>query len=121
MQDIKLLEEHNFKNCKMIGIGVFGKVYVVENENNQKRCVKIIPKNKFNELEWEASQTLKNADCSNIIICSKKIEKNNMILLEMEFMNGGDLKKYIDDKKNILSSSDILDIFIQICLYFILS
>jgi serine/threonine protein kinase len=115
--DLKVLEECSFEESKMIGIGVFGRVYAVKKKDN-KRCIKIIPISKFNDNEWEASQILKNKDCSNIIICSEKIIKNNLVLLEMEFMTGGDLKNYVDNQKNKFSTEELYNIIFQICFFF---
>jgi serine/threonine protein kinase len=113
--DVKTLESKDYKNPIIIGIGVFGRVYSVENKNGEKKCVKIIPVNKFDEKEWKTSTLLKNYDCSNVIVYSKKEEANNLILLEMEYMNGGDLKSFIDKSKSLFSTETILDMVKQIC------
>jgi serine/threonine protein kinase len=114
--DRRALEEFGYRNNKMIGVGVFGRVYASV-KDGKDICIKIIPLNKFDEREWKASELLRNKDCSNIIIYTEKLSKYNLILLEMEYMNGGDLKNYIDNLEKNLSTEEIYDIFCQICLY----
>jgi serine/threonine protein kinase len=116
--DEEILKNLNFTNEKPIGTGVFSRVYKADNKDGKTRCLKIIPIDKFKREEWEASQRLKNVNNENVIICDKLYDtKEGLVVLEMDFIDGGDLKSYVDKHTGYFSNEEILDIVTQICIF----
>jgi serine/threonine protein kinase len=119
--DNQILTNLNFKNQKLIGMGVFIRVYKADNEVGKTRCLKIIPANKFRREEWEASLRLRKTNNENVIICDKLYDTTHgLIVLEMDFIDGGDLKNYVDKHVGYFSSEEILDIVSQIRFFLLL-
>jgi serine/threonine protein kinase len=115
----KTFGSKGYKIISVCGEGVFGKVYCVQNTIGEKKCVKVIPVDKFDEKEWETTfQVLRNCNCPHIIVYSNKIPTNCYVLLEMEYMDRGDLKTFIDNDKSQLSTELILNIVKQIRFFF---
>jgi serine/threonine protein kinase len=116
--DKDIILQLELKSPIMVGVGVFGRVYKAFDKNGKLVCVKLIPSEKFKEEEWRASEKLKNKNDDNVIICSimKKFEEAKLVALVMDYMDGGDLKSYIDNYSGYLSEKQIYDIIKQICL-----
>jgi hypothetical protein len=130
-KEVRGMFENDKKACSMlglkdptlVGIGVFGRVYKAQNQKDGKSyCVKIIPSEKFNEEEYNISERLKEKRSKNLIVFSQKQEfpKFKLVGLVMEYMNGGDLKSYIDNynRAPYLSPKEIYNFVKQICLNF---
>jgi serine/threonine protein kinase len=110
----------NLIEADLIGIGFLGRVYKTKKVGyNEFLCVKIIPLDKFKDDIWKISQKLKNK-AENLIIYSymEKFDDENLVVLEMEYMDGGDLKTYIDNYKGFLSEKLIFSVINQIGNYF---
>jgi serine/threonine protein kinase len=98
--DDQILSSLNFRNQKLIGSNDFGRVYKADNEYGKTRCLKIIPVNKFRREEWEASLRLRKINNENVIICDKLYNTTHgLVVLEMDFIDGGDLKNYVDKEQ----------------------
>jgi serine/threonine protein kinase len=122
MTDENILKNLNFERCSLIGVGVFGRVYkgYEKNERNKVKCIKIIPLEKFKEEEWNISQKLKGSENENVLMCDdmRILKDENLVVLLMEFVNGGDLKNYVDNHSEYFTENEILDIIKQICIFF---
>jgi serine/threonine protein kinase len=86
--DIKILTHLNYQNYSLIGMGTSGRVYKAV-RNGIIECVKIIPKEKFKENEWEVSFKLRNN--KNILVSKQKYSINEYVVLIMDFVDGSDL------------------------------
>jgi serine/threonine protein kinase len=73
---------------------------------------------KFKEEEYLMLEKLKNASIENLIIYFNKKEFKDLKLtgLVMEYVNGGDLKSYVDKKDGYFSPKEIFNLIKQICL-----
>jgi serine/threonine protein kinase len=125
--DENILSQLNLERSELIGVGMFGRVYkAYEKKTCKVFCVKIIPKDKFRREEFEISEKLKKSeniskDNENLIIYSdkKEFKEFNIVTLIMEFMNGGDLKSYVDNHEGYFSPKEIFNLIKQICLNFL--
>jgi serine/threonine protein kinase len=121
--DDVIFGELGFKDCEMIGIGVFGRVYKgVEVKSNNIYCIKIIPFDKFKEEEYQSSERTRGVVGSENLVLSLKMQKFEdkvVVALIMDFINGGDLKKYVDNYKGFFSPQEILEMTKQISMLFV--
>jgi serine/threonine protein kinase len=115
--DNSVLRQLGYKNTYLIDAGNFGRVYKVNKPDGKIVCVKVIPLDKFKDAEYDSSEKLeKIEENDNVLICSniRKIEDEKVVTLEMDFMNGGDLKNYIDEYSNYFSEKQIFEMVKQI-------
>jgi calcium-dependent protein kinase len=95
----------NYKIIKKLGEGAFSSVYLSEHRLTKiHRCVKKINKNSFNKSENEnimnEIKILKTLDHQNILKIYEYYEKNNILYLVTELLNGGDLFERLDKLKS---------------------
>jgi serine/threonine protein kinase len=121
--DEYVFRELGFKDCKIISIGVFGRVYKgVEVKTNNIYCIKIIPIDKFRNEEYQISEKLRGVFGSENLIISLKMQRfedKGVVVLIMDFVNGYDLKNYVDNHEGFFSSQEILKMSEQISIFVI--
>jgi len=113
----------NYKKIKLLGEGSFGKAYLVEATSNKSLAV-IKQMDLTNMSEEERRDTLFEAKIlerlkhPNIIGFREVYKiKNGKLCIVMDYADGGDLSQKIRDRKgSFFKESEILDIFVQICL-----
>jgi serine/threonine protein kinase len=114
IKDERLLEELGFLNSDLIDAGV--RIYKAETKDSKNPiCLKVIPSKYFKKEEYEISLKLKGK-AENLVVCNNMYEffKENLVILNMEYMNGGDLKTYIDTYNGYLSEKQIFSFVKQI-------
>lgn len=114
----------NFKVIKKLGQGAFGAAYKVLNEedNNyyviKKILLKSAKENEINELKNEA-KILSNLQSENIVKYYDSFTDNDSFNIIMEYCDGLDLRKFIDEHKksnNYIKKNIILHIILEICI-----
>ena len=112
-----------FKVIKKLGQGAFGAAYKVLNEedNNyyviKKILLKSAKENEINELKNEA-KILSNLQSENIVKYYDSFTDNDSFNIIMEYCDGLDLRKFIDDHKksnDFIKKNIILHIISGIC------
>ena len=105
----KFICKGKYKVLEKIGEGAFGKVYLVEDNRNQKYAAKeiskLLDKGKLNYLKTEI-EIMKKFDNINIIKLYTNIEEEHFFYLIMEYCNGKDLKQYITENNQGLQLPD---------------
>jgi serine/threonine-protein kinase len=119
MNEKEIFLQLGLKDYKLIGMGMFGKVYRAMDENGRTVCVKIIPQQNFKKEEYLTLEKLANKKNPNIISIYYKKEIDNFVILVMEYVDGGELKTYVDKHKDI-KQVEIFNMIYQICLIFII-
>ena len=113
----------NFKVIKKLGQGAFGAAYKVLNEedNNyyviKKILLKSAKENEINEVKNEA-KILSNLQSENIVKYYDSFTDNDSFNIIMEYCDGLDLRKFIDDHKKsneLIKKNIILHIISGIC------
>ena len=108
--------KHNYKKICKLGKGAFGKVYKAKEIISDKIvAVKQISINN-SEANYESIlreiQVLSKISHPNIVKYYKYYEENDRIYIIMEYLEGGTLKEFINDKKNEINE-DICRIIIK--------
>ena len=108
--------KHNYKKLCKLGNGSFGKVYKAKEINTEKIvAVKQISINN-SQLNYglilKEINVLSNISHPNIVKYYKYYEENDRIYIIMEYLEGGTLKEYIEEKKNKITE-DICRIIIK--------
>ena len=108
--------KHNYKKICKLGKGAFGKVYKAKEIISDKIvAVKQISINN-SEANYESIlkeiQVLSKIIHPNIVKYYKYYEENDRIYIIMEYLEGGTLKEFINDKKNEINE-DICRIIIK--------
>ena len=99
----------------------FKEVSLVENKDNKERIIiKEINLSKVNEKEKEMlsqeGNILSKLKHPNIIECYEFHYEKDKIIISIEYAEGGDLKKKIENQKNkYFKEEEIIDWFIEIC------
>jgi serine/threonine protein kinase len=125
--DLIIFQKLKLEKPDLIGTGVFGRVYKAYSKEITKVgkviekicCVKIIPADKFRESEYNASERLKQKEYNDNVLIYLRMERfdeERLVVLVMDFMNGGDLKDYINKDNKLFSSRKIFEIVKQISL-----
>ncbi|XP_040281999.1 serine/threonine-protein kinase Nek5 isoform X7 [Bufo bufo] len=113
---------NNFEIIRMIGEGAFGKAFLAKGKNDNIPCViKEVNLSKMARKEKEASHKevtlLAKMNHPNIVKFFASVEENNNLYIVMEYCDGGDLMKRIDQQRGVLFNEDqILNWFVQISL-----
>ncbi|XP_040278368.1 serine/threonine-protein kinase Nek5-like [Bufo bufo] len=113
---------NNFEIIRMIGEGAFGKAFLAKGKNDKIPCViKEVNLSKMARKEKEASHKevtlLAKMNHPNIVKFFASVEENNNLYIVMEYCDGGDLMKRIDQQRGVLFNEDqILNWFVQISL-----
>ncbi len=110
---------------KLIGQGTYGKALLCFRKGDNVKCViKQITTTHLSKKELAAteqeSELLKRMSHPNIVAFYETFYSSNTINIVMEYADGGDLDKYLKNRKyqgnRYLSESEALRIFIQISL-----
>ena len=108
--------KHNYKKICKLGKGAFGKVYKAKEIISDKIvAVKQISINNSEanyELILKEIEVLSNISHPNIVKYYKYYEENDRIYIIMEYLEGGTLKEFINDKKKEINE-DICRIIIK--------
>ena len=123
MEIQKKLDFEVYNKIKLLGEGAFGKAFLVECQSDKSMAViKQIVISKMSEKErietLKEAQILQIFNHPNIVRFreSYKTKKGHLCIV-MDYADGGDLAKKIEDQKGkYFSESEILDWFTQICL-----
>ncbi|XP_064413013.1 serine/threonine-protein kinase Nek5 [Latimeria chalumnae] len=112
----------NYQVIRLIGEGAFGKAFLVQAKTDNKECViKEINLTKMPLKEKENSKKevsfLAKMKHPNIVTFLGSFEEKRNLYIVMEYCDGGDLMRRINQQQGILFEEDqILDWFVQICL-----
>ena len=102
-----------YKFIKKIGIGSYGSIYLVQNIYNKKYSA-------MKELDLTLTSTKEKHmiineiiigsfhNCPYIIKYDEVLFKNNKIYLKMNYCKQGNLKKYLEQNKNLTSQKNII-------------
>ncbi|XP_054841964.1 serine/threonine-protein kinase Nek5 isoform X2 [Eublepharis macularius] len=111
-----------YEIVKKIGEGAFGKVFLARGKGDDQQCViKEVNLTKMPRKEKESSQKevalLAKMKHPNIVAFYSSLQEKNKLYIIMEYCDGGDLMKKINQQRGILFEEDrILDWFVQISL-----
>ncbi|XP_026884190.2 serine/threonine-protein kinase Nek1 isoform X2 [Electrophorus electricus] len=111
-----------YEKVKKIGEGSFGKAILVRSrEDGHQYVIKEIGISRMSNKERQESRkevaVLANMSHPNIVQYKESFEENGCLYIIMDYCEGGDLFKKINNQKGILFSEEqILDWFVQICL-----
>ena len=113
----------NYKIIEILGQGAFGSAYKVLNEENN--CIYAIKKIKLNGVKNEELDSIKNEakilssiNSENIVKYYDSFEDKESFNIIMEYCDGLDLRKYINDHKNsndLIQKDIIYHIIIELC------
>jgi serine/threonine protein kinase len=110
----------NYKMEKILGKGAMGVIYLAENIGLKKKvAVKILPHHltsnpkKIKQFFREGRAAAK-LDHPNIVRVHQVGEEQGIYYLEMEYIEGNNLKQMIRDK-HFLEPEEAIEIFVQIC------
>ena len=108
--------KHNYKKIWRLGKGAFGKVYKAKELATDK--IVAVKQISINNSEANYALILKEIDVlsnishPNIVKYYRYYEENGRIYIIMEYLEGGTLKEFINDKKNTINE-DICRIIIK--------
>ncbi|XP_046728889.1 serine/threonine-protein kinase Nek1 isoform X2 [Silurus meridionalis] len=111
-----------YEKVKKIGEGSFGKAILVKSrEDGHQYVIKEIGISRMSNKERQESRkevaVLANMSHPNIVQYKESFEENGCLYIVMDYCEGGDLFKKINNQKGLLFSEEqILDWFVQICL-----
>uniref|UniRef100_A0A8C4SC18 non-specific serine/threonine protein kinase n=1 Tax=Erpetoichthys calabaricus TaxID=27687 RepID=A0A8C4SC18_ERPCA len=111
-----------YTKVNKIGEGSFGKAVLVRSKKDGKQYViKEISISRMSNKEREESrrevEVLAHMKHPNIVQYRESFEESGCLYIVMDYCEGGDLYKRINNQKGVLFSEDqILDWFVQICL-----
>lgn len=111
-----------YERLKKIGEGSFGKAILVKSrEDGRQYVIKEIGISRMSNKERQESRkevaVLANMSHPNIVQYKESFEESGCLYIVMDYCEGGDLFKKINNQKGILFSEEqILDWFVQICL-----
>ncbi|XP_076872459.1 serine/threonine-protein kinase Nek1 isoform X2 [Brachyhypopomus gauderio] len=111
-----------FEKVRKIGEGSFGKAILVRSrEDSRQYVIKEIGISRMSNKERQESRkevaVLANMSHPNIVQYKESFEENGCLYIVMDYCEGGDLFKKINNQKGVLFPEDqILDWFVQICL-----
>ena len=99
----------SYQIIENIGNGAFGKVVKAINKKNQEIvAVKILninkSKSKYENIKTEAN-IMKDLNHINIVKYLDYFESGNNIYIVMEYLDGGTLKKYIENNKDNINEN----------------
>jgi serine/threonine protein kinase len=110
-----ILSRLELEKPELIKDGTFGEVYKAFKINTDTiQCIKIITLDKFEMEEYKTSCKLKKEKNENLLLCEEMYGKSKYVGLVMDFVSGGDLKKYVDDHSEKFTENEIIDIVYQI-------
>ena len=110
----------DYKIIEKLGGGSFGVVYKVQKDNaNDIYAIKQINLNRLNEKELQLvnqeAQILSIINSEFVVKNYDYFKENSYIYIIMEYCNGGDLDKFIENRKGkLLEENKIWEIFIKI-------
>ena len=102
--NLPLIDEikSSYKFISNISSGSFGKVIkAIQLSTNEEVAIKIIKKSNYNSSLKEEIKILKNCEHKNILKFIDYIETNSKFFIIMELLNGGTLKNFILNHKNL--------------------
>ncbi|XP_034158013.2 serine/threonine-protein kinase Nek1 isoform X1 [Pangasianodon hypophthalmus] len=111
-----------YEKVKKIGEGSFGKAILVKSrEDGHQYVIKEIGISRMSNKERQESRkevaVLANMSHPNIVQYKESFEENGCLYIVMDYCEGGDLFKKINNQKGLLFPEEqILDWFVQICL-----
>ncbi|XP_030627992.1 serine/threonine-protein kinase Nek1 [Chanos chanos] len=111
-----------YEKLKKIGEGSFGKAILVKSrEDGRQYVIKEIGISRMSSKERQESRkevaVLANMSHPNIVQYKESFEENGCLYIVMDYCEGGDLFKKINNQKGVLFHEEqILDWFVQICL-----
>ncbi|XP_056619606.1 serine/threonine-protein kinase Nek1 isoform X3 [Triplophysa dalaica] len=111
-----------YERLKKIGEGSFGKAILVKSrEDGRQYVIKEIGISRMSNKERQESRkevaVLANMSHPNIVQYKESFEESGCLYIVMDYCEGGDLFKKINNQKGILFPEEqILDWFVQICL-----
>ncbi|XP_066533295.1 serine/threonine-protein kinase Nek1 isoform X2 [Hoplias malabaricus] len=111
-----------YEKVKKIGEGSFGKAILVKSrEDGHQYVIKEIGISRMSNKERQESRkevaVLANMSHPNIVQYKESFEEGGCLYIVMDYCEGGDLFKKINNQKGVLFSEEqILDWFVQICL-----
>ncbi|KAA0708684.1 Serine/threonine-protein kinase [Triplophysa tibetana] len=111
-----------YERLKKIGEGSFGKAILVKSrEDGRQYVIKEIGISRMSNKERQESRkevaVLANMSHPNIVQYKESFEESGCLYIVMDYCEGGDLFKKINNQKGILFTEEqILDWFVQICL-----
>ena len=110
---------YNFNNLEELGKGNFGKVMKISRRNNVYYAIKIINKQKIENMNdiLRENIIMKNIKNDNVIQLYDKFEDNDNIYFILEYLPNGTLENLVKKHKDIESNIDefeIIRIFRQI-------
>ncbi|XP_072534800.1 serine/threonine-protein kinase Nek1 isoform X3 [Salminus brasiliensis] len=111
-----------YEKVKKIGEGSFGKAILVRSrEDGHQYVIKEIGISRMSNKERQESRkevaVLANMSHPNIVQYKESFEEGGCLYIVMDYCEGGDLFKKINNQKGVLFSEEqILDWFVQICL-----
>jgi serine/threonine protein kinase len=119
---LKILTACKVENSRLIGSGNFGRVYkcIDRSVGEKPICLKIVPATMLSLQEKMAVNRLKDINSPYLVKfydCNECVEENEkFMIIKMEYVNGGELKKFIDS--NNLTKSELCLYFRQICFFY---
>ncbi|XP_058249336.1 serine/threonine-protein kinase Nek1 isoform X3 [Hemibagrus wyckioides] len=110
-----------YEKVKKIGEGSFGKAILVKSrEDGHQYVIKEIGISRMSNKERQESRkevaVLANMSHPNIVQYKESFEENGCLYIVMDYCEGGDLFKKINNQKGLFPEEQILDWFVQICL-----
>ncbi|XP_047674716.1 serine/threonine-protein kinase Nek1 isoform X3 [Tachysurus fulvidraco] len=110
-----------YEKVKKIGEGSFGKAILVRSrEDGHQYVIKEIGISKMSNKERQESRkevaVLANMSHPNIVQYKESFEESGCLYIVMDYCEGGDLFKKINNQKGPFPEEQILDWFVQICL-----
>ncbi|XP_060769991.1 serine/threonine-protein kinase Nek1 isoform X1 [Neoarius graeffei] len=111
-----------YEKVKKIGEGSFGKAILVKSrKDGHQYVIKEIGISRMSNRERQESRkevaVLANMSHPNIVQYKESFEENGCLYIMMDYCEGGDLFKKINNQKGLLFPEEqILDWFVQICL-----
>ena len=118
-----VINTKKYKIIKELGQGNFGKVFhILDYEDNKEYAIKKIPlkdkgNEEINDIKNEAN-ILSSINNKNIIKYYNSYQDNKSFYILMEFCNGSDLRKLINDykkKEKSIEQNSIFNIVLSIC------
>tara|TARA_B100001175_G_C19504376_1_gene640001 strand:+ start:1403 stop:2854 length:1452 start_codon:yes stop_codon:yes gene_type:complete len=109
----------NYKTIKFLNKGSFGKIYLVEYIKTRKlyalKSIKIQDIDRYSKISIlnELKILLINNN-DYLLKCYDLFIHNNKLCIITEYIDGGDLDKYIKDNK-LSNQQEIVDIFLKLC------
>ncbi|EAR92952.1 Serine/Threonine kinase domain protein (macronuclear) [Tetrahymena thermophila SB210] len=122
VSQMKLVGTYIIFQERMLGEGQYGKVYEAAEQNNQSKryAVKVIPSQIFQQSMSNSQMLQKEIDVlkklrhENLVCLHEISQSPNNLYLFLDYCNGGDLSKYIDNKpQKRLTESEALEFFKQ--------